>query len=75
MTYFWLSLTHTVQGALLLASLPPHFPIKKKCNTFHKSGLQLKDSGVITSKNQFSQKKANPSGAQLKDGDFILFIM
>lgn len=74
-TYSWLSLTHTVQGVLLLASSLLHFPAKKKLIHFTKLAVPQLKAGGVYNEDQLYQKKANPSGAQPKDGDLILFIM
>lgn len=72
-TYFWLSLIHTVQGVLLLAFWLPRSPVKEKQKELHKAGCF--SAGETTVKTHCYQKKANPSGTQPKDGDLILFIM
>ena len=72
---FWLSLTHTGQGVLLLASWLLHFPVKEKISCISQSGLFLSLKLVGCNKDWLCQKKGNPSRAQPKDGDLILFIM
>ena len=72
---FWLSLTHTGQGVLLLASWLLHFPVKEKISRISQSGLFLSLKLVGCNKDWLCQKKGNPSRAQPKDGDLILFIM